>query len=93
MRPAVCLTNSIGAYRHVVIAFITSQVAKANEPTDVLLTEIDANFRDTGLKVSSAVRLHRLVTIPTRVIKRQLGKIPTDHQREIEQKIKKLFEL
>ena len=93
VRPAVCLTNSIGVYRHVVIAFITSQVAKADEPTDVLLTEADARFQDTGLKVSSAVRLHRLVTIPTRIIKRQLGKIPVDQQREIEQKIKALFEL
>lgn len=69
VRPAICLTDRISVYRHVVIAFITSQVAKSNESTDLPLMSTDPHFQDTGLKVSSAIRLHRLVTVPTHIIR------------------------
>ena len=35
VRPAICLTDEISPYKHVVIAFITSQVAKAVETSDI----------------------------------------------------------
>jgi len=31
VRPAVCLTDSMTSYNHVVIAFVTSQISKATE--------------------------------------------------------------
>ena len=37
VRPAVCLTEAVGAHRHVVLAFITSAVPPRLEPTDVPL--------------------------------------------------------
>ena len=93
VRPAICLTNEISTYRHVVIAFITSQVSKANENTDIVLKIHDKNFNHTGLKVSSAIRLHRLITIPTNLILRQLGVLPSDYYLEISKKVKELFDL
>lgn len=35
VRPAVCLTEPIGTHRHVILAFITSQV-----PSDLLETDL-----------------------------------------------------
>ena len=70
VRPAICLTNKIGKYNHVVIAFITSQVSKFTEKTDIKIT----NLEGTGLKINSAIKLHRIVTISTSLIKRELGK-------------------
>jgi hypothetical protein len=35
VRPAVCLTDAIGPHRHVVIAFISSQVAVDIIPSDI----------------------------------------------------------
>lgn len=64
VRPALCLTDTISAYNHVVISFITSQITKATEPTDMPLIATDIDFKLTGLKVDSAIRLHRLVTVP-----------------------------
>ena len=93
VRPALCLTNKIGAYQHVVIAFITSQIGKATEPSNIPLLDTDTHFQITGLKVSSAIRLHRLVTVPTQIIKRQLGILPSDYHQNIEQQIRDLFEL
>ena len=66
--PAICLTDKISKYKHVVIAFITSQISNATEETDIKIT----NIENTGLKTSSAIKLHRIVTIPTNLIKRDL---------------------
>lgn len=93
VRPALCLTDSISIYDHIVISFITSQLPKANEPTDLPIFITDKDFKQTGLKVDSAIRLHRLVTIPKYFIRRQLGILPNSYQAILEQKLKDLFEL
>ncbi len=93
VRPAVCLTDEISTYRHVVIAFITSQVTKANEPSDIPLLATMVDFSMTGLKVPSAIRLHRLVTIPTNLMHRHLGDLPAGMQRTAEQKLRTMFGL
>ena len=93
VRPAVCLTNRISGYNHIVIAFVTSQISKATEPSDLLIKNSDSNFNVTGLKVSSAIRLHRLVTIPIKIIRRQLGDLLSDYHADLELKLKTLFGL
>ncbi len=93
VRPAVCLTEEISTYQHVVIAFITSQVTKASEPSDILLLASSPDFPSTGLKASSAIRLHRLVTIPISLMRRHLGNLPTGLQSTVEQKLMALFGL
>jgi len=93
VRPAVCLTDEISIYRHVVIAFITSQVTNASEPSDVPLLFSSVDFPTMGLKVSSTIRLHRLVTIPTSIMLRQLGYVPSVMQNIVEQKLRTMFGL
>ena len=70
VRPAVCLTDEIGPHRHIIIAFITSQIGEANESSDIPVLQAHSDFVHTGLKVSSAIRLHRLITIPANLIQR-----------------------
>ena len=89
VRPAICLTNRISKYNHVVIAFITSQVSKATEKTDIKIT----NIKNTGLKTNSTIKLHRIVTIPTSLIKRELGILPVSYHQIITENIKELFDL
>ena len=93
LRPAVCLTRSIGSYKHVVLAFITSQVSIATEKSDIEINHTDGDFLKTGLKVSSAIRLHRLVTVDIAIISRKLGNLPSSYQYLVEQKLRDLFEL
>lgn len=93
VRPALCLTNTISHYDHVVIAFITSQISKATEKSDLPLLQTDTDFSQTGLKIDSAIRLHRLVTVPMTLIKRQLGTLAVSYQTELDEKIRDLFEL
>jgi mRNA interferase MazF len=46
-----------------VVAFITSRVPVPLEASDILIDEGDGDFIATGLKVTSTVRLHRMVTL------------------------------
>ena len=91
VRPAVCLTDEIGPYKHIVIAFITSQGSKAAEGSDIAILPGSPDFAATGLKVPSAIRLHRLITIPVSLIQRELGILAPVLQTEVEGKIRELF--
>ena len=93
VRPAVCLTEPTGVYRHIVLAFVTSVVPAQLEPTALLLDPNDSDFARSGLRVRSALRLHRLITIPTKIIQRQLGTLSTKLQVEVQQRLRKLFGL
>ena len=93
VRPAICLTDEIGFYNHIIIAFISSQILHSLEDSDLLIEMKNKDFKSTGLSVNSVVKLHRLVTISKSLIKRQLGVLPPNHQKEIEYKLKTMFEL
>lgn len=92
VRPAVCLTNPIGPYRHVLLAFITSQIPPDLLESDVALDSSQADFAATGLHVSSTIRLHRLMTVTTSLIQRELGELSPRIQTELFSKLRNLIE-
>lgn len=92
-RPAVCLTNPVGLHRHVVLAFITSRIPADLLETDLVLDSSRADFITTGLRVSSTLRLHRLMTVTTSLIQRELGELSPSMQFEVTGKLRKLLEL
>jgi len=92
-RPAVCLTNLVGPHRHVILAFVSSQIPTDLLETDMVLDSRQADFATTGLRVSSTLRLHRLMTVTTALIQRELGELPPRLLREVADKLRKLFEL
>ncbi len=91
VRPAVCLTEPIGQHKHVVLAFITSRVPDEPLSTDLVFTETDKDFPSTGLRVSSTLQLHRMMTVTTSIIVRELGILPEARQKDVEEKLKILF--
>jgi mRNA interferase MazF len=93
LRPAVCLSEKISPYNHVIVAFITSKIPADISNSDVILNIEHPDFNKTGLKVSSAIRLHRLLTISSKIIKRELGYLPDTLQDEVSEKLRKLFDL
>jgi mRNA interferase MazF len=93
VRPAVCLTNPVGPHRHVILAFITSQQSAETLDTDIVLESSESDFRLTGLRVSSTLRLHRMMTVATSFIQRDLGELPPRFMTEMDNRLKKLFEL
>ena len=93
VRPAVCLTDAVGVHRHVVLAFVTSVLPVNPEASDVLLIPSMRGFSQTGLRVPSALRLHRIVTVSAAIIRRQLGTLAPSFQLQVTQRLKVLFGL
>jgi hypothetical protein len=59
--------------------------------TDLVFTETDSDFSTTGLRVSSALQLHRLMTVRANMLVRELGILPEARQQEVDEKLKLLF--
>jgi mRNA interferase MazF len=92
VRPAVCLTNTIGKYNHIVIAFISSRIPIEPLETDIIIKKKDISFKKTGLTVDSVIKIHKVVTIPKKLIKRELGQLDEYLQTEVDKSIKNLFQ-
>jgi mRNA interferase MazF len=92
-RPAVCQTETIGTHRHVVLAFITSRIVTHPAVTDVVIDANSSDFISTGLRVSSILQLHRLMTATASLIQRELGNLPPRLQQEVNTGLRKLLDL
>ncbi len=93
VRPAVCLTNTVGPHQHIVLAFITSRLVLSPLATDIFLDSTSSDFPLTGLRVSSTLQLHRLMTVAVSLIQRELGTLSPRLQVEIDLRLRNLFEL
>lgn len=91
VRPAVCLTDPVGEHRHIVVAFITSQIPAETLDSDLILRIGHAEFARTGLRVDSTFRLHRLMTVTATLVKRELGELAPSLQTEIATRLRRLF--
>ncbi|OYY92753.1 MAG: hypothetical protein B7Y41_14320 [Hydrogenophilales bacterium 28-61-23] len=93
VRPALCLTEPIGAYRHVIVAFISSRLPDAFLASDLLITRSHPEFASTGLKLDSVLKLHRLLTVPESLFQRELGTLPSILRSSVSDKLRTLFQL
>ena len=77
------------------VAFISSNIPDAGELliTDILIKTSDSFFTQTGLKCDSVIRIHKITTVPQKIVQRTLGTIPNTLEMVISEKIKTLFEL
>ncbi len=91
VRPAVCLTHELLPYGHIVLAFITSRISDNPGSSDLVIDVDDEGFIGTGLKVASTVRLHRLITVTSSIITRELGKLSNEQISAINLRLKALF--
>lgn len=93
VRPAVCLTEPVGPHRHIVLAFITSHIPGELLETDLVIDAASAGFGATGLQVSSTLQLHRLMTVTTSLLQRDLGILSPALQAQVDERLRKLFGL
>ncbi len=73
LRPALVVSRSDRPGSDVVVAFITSYRDDSLSPTDLLITTDRADFKLTGLKASSVIKLDKLVTIDSSIMLGELG--------------------
>ena len=92
-RPALCLTDHIGPFEHVIIAFISAQIPGEDgiEASDMVFNQKEEWFVDTGLKTTSVLRLHRLTTVAAKFIRRKLGELPPEQFMQALANVRMLF--
>jgi len=93
LRPAVCLTEPIGPHQHLILAFVSSRIPANPLDTDLLIDSSDADFAATGLRVSSTLQLHRLMTVTRALLRRELGALSPVMQAQVQKRLRELFEL
>jgi mRNA interferase MazF len=93
VRPAVALIDPVPPHRHVVLAFVSSVIPAPLLPTDLLLDPSHPDFLQTGLRVRSVLRLHRLMTVTTAIVRRDLGDLSARQLGDVEARLRLLFNL
>lgn len=93
VRPAVCLTEPIGPHQHLILAFVTSRIPAGPLKTDLVIDASGADFASTGLRVSSTLQLHRLMTVTRGLLRRELGALSPAMQAQVRERLRELFEL
>jgi mRNA interferase MazF len=87
LRP--CLVVSAGLIgQDLIVAGISSVVRGGVSPTDVLLETSHPEFAQSGLRVRSVIRVHKLAAIEQSVISRRLGQIGPQLQTEVDRRLR-----
>ena len=93
VRPAVIVSGDPqGA--ELILAFITSVLTnRSPRGADVELLQSNPEFRVSGLKADSLIRLDKLVTLSSTTLSRRLGKAGPATKGEIATKLRRAFDL
>ncbi|MBT0160316.1 type II toxin-antitoxin system PemK/MazF family toxin [Candidatus Bathyarchaeota archaeon A05DMB-2] len=87
LRPALVLYEG---EKDVVAAFISSRTEKP-KATDIIIDEKHPEFKRTGLKLTSAIKLDKVATISKSLIVGEIGEVGTKTKKAINHKIAELY--
>jgi len=93
LRPVLALTGPLGDIPEVLVAYISSVVPARLLPSDLVLDPNEQEHIGTNLKTKSVLRLHKLATIHTQNVVRQLGTISSTTSFELQEKLRDLLKL
>jgi len=86
LRPALVLAWPKNEH-DCVLAFMSSQKKHLNKESDVEIEKSSANFAQTGLKVSSFVKLSKIASIDKKLIVGKLGQLGAQEQKLVDEKL------
>lgn len=92
LRPAVVLWVDLSGL-DITVCFISSQNVNSISEEEFLIDKNDLEFTQTGLKVTSKVRVSRIVTIERSLITRKLGELGIGLLQILNHKLKNTFQL
>jgi mRNA interferase MazF len=93
LRPVLLLTGSVGSVPEVLVAYISSVLPAQPLASDLIVDPSAPEFQGTHLKVTSALRLHKLATIHCSSLARQLGALEPAQQAVVGRKLRTLLGL
>lgn len=92
LRPAVVVSTGAIAMDVVLIA-ISSMLRGGRVASDFTVEKRHPEFRATGLRVTSALRVHKLATVERTVIVRRLGTLSPALMSEVDKRLREVLAL
>jgi mRNA interferase MazF len=89
LRPALVLHEGD---KDVVAAFISSRTENP-KPTDLIIEKNHPEFKQTGLKLTSVLKIDKIATISKELIIGEIGEVGTRLKKEINRKIAETYVL
>ena len=93
LRPVLLLSGPLGSIPEVLVAYISSVMPVQILSSDIVIDPSKPEFRSTHLKTRSALRLHKLATIPLSSFARYLGVVDSATQSIVATKLRDLLKL
>ncbi len=90
-RPVIVL-RSVPPYNDLLVCAVSSKLGHLQAGLDEIIGERDEDFRDSGLKVSSLVRLGLLATLPGKAIMGALGNISDERLLRLRKRLAKFID-
>ncbi len=90
LRPALVIHEGD---KDVIVAFISSRLPSTLSDYDVVIRRDHPEFKSTGLKIDSIIRLEKTATIIKELIVGEIGEIGPILREEINRKLDRLFRL
>jgi mRNA interferase MazF len=87
LRPALIIHES---EKDVVAAFISSRIQQP-KAADIVVDEKHTEFKQTGLKVTSVIKLDKVATISKELILGEIGEIGVKLKKEVNRKITEIY--
>jgi len=78
LRPALVIRKLPGRFGDWLICMISSQLTQGMENFDVTVGENDIDFKTSGLKTDSVIRISRLAVVSSAVLLGSIGTISED---------------
>ena len=90
LRPALVIFEGRRDY---VVAFITTKTLNVLPDQDVIISAKDPDFFESGLKATSVLKLTKISTVQKDLAEGVLGEIKGNLRDEVNQKLRKIFEI
>ena len=90
VRPALVLYDGP---KDVVVLFISSRIPLVPSETDVVLKEGQPGFAESGLKLSSVIKLNKIATLLKELVVGELGFLEEPKKKEVNTKLSLILKL
>lgn len=92
VRPALIISKNRNRNDDIVVVFISSIVKGRIFNTDVKIKKDHKNFKKTGLKTDSMIKVDKIATLNKKIIIGELGVLNKQILKEVNKKLKHLFD-
>lgn len=89
LRPVLLLRRASNRYDDWLVCMISSQLRQAESGLDEIITPEDGDFQETGLKVSSVLRLSRLAVLDGALMAGTLGAVDGERLERVRRRLGK----